>query len=226
MHPSTYMHMHLQPSCTCTCTCTCIRLCTHTNGNPWHVHVGAHAQGMYDLSYYLWNPFLDRRLDVAHEAISAGLRRLAVQLSSPTLPPSMPGGAKQAAMGGGGSMRMGDLADSMHAGARSAAFEPEIGGRPDCQSRCSRRLARRLEKGLERGPPRRKAEGETPQQQLGARGQSAGQRGRRERREQRAHRCGAERATDDAQLNGAERSSAPRASCSKEATHPRDLLAA
>ena len=46
-------------------------------------------QGMYDLSYFLWNPFLHRRIDVAHEAIGAGLRNLAAGLVSPTLPATM-----------------------------------------------------------------------------------------------------------------------------------------
>ena len=46
-------------------------------------------QGMYDLAYYLWNPFLDRRIDVAHEAIGAGLRALCMRLSTPRVPATM-----------------------------------------------------------------------------------------------------------------------------------------
>lgn len=45
---------------------------------------------MFDLSKYLYNPFGDRSVDVAHEAISAGLRNLAMQLMEgvKALPPT------------------------------------------------------------------------------------------------------------------------------------------
>ena len=48
-------------------------------------------QGLYDLTYTLHNPFLDRRLDVAHETISGGIRNLASSLMDgvPYLPPAL-----------------------------------------------------------------------------------------------------------------------------------------
>ena len=38
-------------------------------------------QAMYDLSYVLHNPFGARRIDVAHEVIAAGIRKLATSLA-------------------------------------------------------------------------------------------------------------------------------------------------
>ena len=46
--------------------------------------------GLYDLGYYLWNPFGNRRVDVPHGLISAGLHRLGWSLADPEekiLPP-------------------------------------------------------------------------------------------------------------------------------------------
>lgn len=58
---------------------------------------------LYDLGYLLYNPFKDRRIDLAHEAISAGLHKLAGELAEgqkSCIPPTMgkltrPGGGKQ-----------------------------------------------------------------------------------------------------------------------------------
>ena len=48
-------------------------------------------RGLYDVCYVLHNPFGSRRIDVAHETIGAGLRRLSqsLMLGTPHLPPSM-----------------------------------------------------------------------------------------------------------------------------------------
>lgn len=48
-------------------------------------------KGLYDLAYTLHNPFGDRRLDVAHETIGGGIRRLAEEIAAVTnrLPPSL-----------------------------------------------------------------------------------------------------------------------------------------
>ena len=53
----------------------------------WNVSYG----GLYDLGYMLHNPFRDRKIDVAHDAIGGGLRRLSVELAtgSKHIPPSM-----------------------------------------------------------------------------------------------------------------------------------------
>ena len=51
--------------------------------------------GRYDLSYIMHNPFLDRRIDVAHEAIGAGLRQLSIDLMVPKLPPTIVPPAKR-----------------------------------------------------------------------------------------------------------------------------------
>lgn len=47
-------------------------------------------KGLYDVGYMLHNPFGNRRIDVAHETIFAGLRRLSVELGNgnPILPPA------------------------------------------------------------------------------------------------------------------------------------------
>ena len=101
-------------------------------------------QGMYDLSYYLWNPFLDRRIDVAHEAIGAGLRRLGVGLTSPRMPNTIVGPAQTG--------RSPDPAAARRREERGARLEKRLdaerGGAGN--ARCSRRLARRLERGLDR----------------------------------------------------------------------------
>ena len=54
-----------------------------------------YALGRYDLSYIMHNPFLDRRIDVAHEAIGAGLRQLSIDLMVPKLPPTIVPPAKR-----------------------------------------------------------------------------------------------------------------------------------
>eukprot|EP00326_Haptolina_ericina_P023934 CAMPEP_0181188002 /NCGR_PEP_ID=MMETSP1096-20121128/10876_1 /TAXON_ID=156174 ORGANISM="Chrysochromulina ericina, Strain CCMP281" /NCGR_SAMPLE_ID=MMETSP1096 /ASSEMBLY_ACC=CAM_ASM_000453 /LENGTH=273 /DNA_ID=CAMNT_0023277019 /DNA_START=305 /DNA_END=1126 /DNA_ORIENTATION=- len=48
-------------------------------------------QGMYDLAYLLHNPFGDRRLDVAHETIGGGIRKLSEKIAGVDgyLPPSL-----------------------------------------------------------------------------------------------------------------------------------------
>jgi len=53
----------------------------------WNVSYKA----LYDLSYQLHSPFGDRRLDVAHETIRGGIRRLSQQIAvaSERLPPSL-----------------------------------------------------------------------------------------------------------------------------------------
>ena len=54
----------------------------------WNLSYGA----MFDLAKVLYNPFANRRLDVAHEFIQAGLRKLADQLLNDKferLPPAM-----------------------------------------------------------------------------------------------------------------------------------------
>ena len=50
---------------------------------------------MYDLCYVLHNPFLSRRLDVAHDTIGAGIRKLAESLAAaePHVPKTMRFGA-------------------------------------------------------------------------------------------------------------------------------------
>jgi len=50
-------------------------------------------KAMYDLGKTLSNPFRNRRIDIAHESIHAGLRQLAQELLSRPLqhlPPGMP----------------------------------------------------------------------------------------------------------------------------------------
>jgi len=46
---------------------------------------------LYDLGYVLDNPFLDKRIDVAHETIFNGVRRLSTSLAEgePCLPPCL-----------------------------------------------------------------------------------------------------------------------------------------
>jgi hypothetical protein len=49
----------------------------------WNVSYG----GLYDLGYSLHNPFGERRIDVAHEAIGGGIRRLSVALAGAKMIP-------------------------------------------------------------------------------------------------------------------------------------------
>ena len=44
----------------------------------WNVSYKA----LYDLGYVLYNPFGERRLDVAHETIGGGIRRLAFEIAA------------------------------------------------------------------------------------------------------------------------------------------------
>ena len=44
----------------------------------WNVSYKA----LYDLGYVLYNPFGDRRLDVAHETIGNGIRKLAFEIAA------------------------------------------------------------------------------------------------------------------------------------------------
>ena len=114
-------------------------------------------QGMYDLSYYLWNPFLDRRIDVAHEAIGAGLRRLGVGLTSPRMPNTIVAPAQTASAEAADSSP--DPAAARRREERGARLDKRLdaerGGAGN--ARCSRRLARRLERGLDRDVKRRRA---------------------------------------------------------------------
>ena len=52
----------------------------------WNVSYG----GLYDLGYMLYNPFKERRIDIAHESIGGGIRRTSAALASGTqVPPTM-----------------------------------------------------------------------------------------------------------------------------------------
>jgi hypothetical protein len=47
-------------------------------------------RSLYDLGYVLHNPFLNRRIDVAHESIFGGIRHLSVELAGGNhLPPAL-----------------------------------------------------------------------------------------------------------------------------------------
>lgn len=105
-------------------------------------------QGMYDLAYYLWNPFLDRRIDVAHEAIGGGLRALCARLCAPSVPPTMATATSMAAAANAKQQGCGTSSTSgINAQKRKERRNRYVAEEGERCARVSRARARRVERG-------------------------------------------------------------------------------
>ena len=80
---------------------------------------------MFDIAKTLHNPFGNRRIDVAHEAIGKGLRKLADALcthGADHLPPELAGGGD----GGGGAGGPSDVEEGMSSAVAAAGWKEQL----------------------------------------------------------------------------------------------------